>query len=238
MAKLESNDVYEQDGVAMTSRSFREYQSMFALQENVLKSGPILDVAAGASSFTAEANLLGLQSYAVDPLYHLTAEQMHQHGRKEIEESTAKLEKIAHRYDWSFYGDLATHRQNREDSLERFISDYKTGRGSRYKIGSLPRLPFAGNSFSLVLCNHFLFLYQEQFDYDFHLQSVRELIRVCRTGGEVRIYPLVTLRREPYLHLQRLIDEIRKAGQRVEQIPIDFQFAPDANRFLQIRKEA
>ncbi len=46
---------YEQIGVAMTCRSYEEYERMFACDFGGSKLGAILDIAGGASSFTADA---------------------------------------------------------------------------------------------------------------------------------------------------------------------------------------
>jgi hypothetical protein len=49
------SEFYEQVGVAMTCRSFTEYEKMFVLKKEDLDQGSILDIAAGAASFTAAA---------------------------------------------------------------------------------------------------------------------------------------------------------------------------------------
>src|SRR5690606_13286164 len=109
-----STPEYEQQGVAMTCRSYAEYRSMFALDEDKLADGPILDVAAGASSFVAEANRVGIEAFAVDPLYELAPDEVERKGMLEIEESTAKIDRLRDHFDWTYYGDVAKHRANRE----------------------------------------------------------------------------------------------------------------------------
>ena len=83
--------LYEQIGVAMTCRSYEEYKKMFSLEDALLEKSKILDVAAGASSFVAKANIRGYD--AVDPLYSLTPEEMVTHGQKEMRKATQKLKK-------------------------------------------------------------------------------------------------------------------------------------------------
>jgi hypothetical protein len=56
--------------------------------------------------------------------------------------------------------------------------------------GSLPALPFKRGEFQMALCSHFLFLYSEQFDLDFHLGSV---LALCGVAEDVRIFPLTEL---------------------------------------------
>ncbi|UUZ80012.1 hypothetical protein LJK88_34170 [Paenibacillus sp. P26] len=230
---------YEQIGVAMTCRSYAEYERMFALERHPLAGGPVLDVAAGASSFTAEANKRGIRAYAADPLYGMTAEDMNNHGRREIETSTAKLAGIRHVYDWSFYGSLEQHQARREAALDAFIADFRTDMGEgRYRAGRSPELPFDSGLFSDVLCSHFLFLYHEQFDYDFHRRAVSELLRVCRAGGRVRIYPVFTLRWEPYPQLEQLLEDLNSHGYETRFETSELPFIPGSTEFLSIRKTA
>lgn len=228
---------YEQVGVAMTCRSFEEYVRMFALQSEELSKADVLDAAAGASSFTAAARQRGIRAVAVDPLYGLKAEDMAEHGRQEMEEVRRKLAKLSHKFQWDFYGDVSNHSRLREESFRLFYEDYTLGKGSEHYIeGAFPSLPFADGSFSLVLCSHFLFLYAEQFSYAFHLQAVRELLRVCRPGGEVRIYPLLDLAWKPYPHLEQLVEECCANGIQADFPDSGLPFIPASNKLLRLVK--
>jgi SAM-dependent methyltransferase len=244
MSQEAKKDVYEQVGVAMTCRSFSEYESMFQLTEELLKRGPVLDVAAGASSFAASVCDLGGEAAAVDPLYALEPDVMFEHGVREIEESTAKLRSIAHTFDWGQYGSLEGHREKRERSLELFIRNYREDRAEqgdfaskqRYVAANLPELPFADNTFALIVSSHFLFLYHEQFDYSFHVNAIRELLRVCRPGGEIRLYPLIVMNRDPYPHLDALIETLQRDGHSAKRVPTSFRFLAGAEHFLRVVK--
>jgi hypothetical protein len=44
--------------------------------------------------------------------------------------------------------------------------------------GELPRLPFADGEFDLTLVSYLLFGYQDRFDYEFHRESILEIMRV------------------------------------------------------------
>ncbi|MFC3885945.1 hypothetical protein ACFOU2_21700 [Bacillus songklensis] len=114
-------NLYEQIGVAMTCRSYGEYERMFSLEDSLLKRGKILDVAAGASSFVTEANKKGYDAVAIDPLYSLTLEEMTKHGQKEMKTATEKLAKNAHLFVWEDYKDLDHHDQIREQSFQLFF---------------------------------------------------------------------------------------------------------------------
>lgn len=233
----ETKSVYEQAGVAMTCRSYDEYLRMFSLPAELLEAGPILDVAAGASSFVAEASRRGYPASAADPLYAMTKDEIAEHGSREIHVSTEKLGKLKHLFDWSYYGDLGRHRANREASLERFSKDFSARKEEgRYVSAMLPHLPYADGSFALVLCSHFLFLYQEQFDYEFHLRAVKELYRVCRPGGEVRIYPVYSLKWERYAELGRLMEALEVEGAEADLLPSSLPFIPGSSELLRLRK--
>ncbi|CAG7650664.1 class I SAM-dependent methyltransferase [Paenibacillus allorhizosphaerae] len=230
---------YEQTGVAMTCRSHEEYVRMFALKMDMAAVGPVLDVSGGASSFVAGLSDQGIQAVAADPLYAKPPEDIYAHGAREIEVSTKKLSKLQEQFDWSFYGSLEQHRAMREQALERFIADYRRDAvKSKYIAAELPRLPFVDDTFGVVLCSHFLFLYHEQFDYTFHSEAVRELLRVCKPGGEVRIYPVYTLGWDRYPHMDRLIHELHERGAKAEFVRSELPFIPGSSELLCVIKHA
>lgn len=226
---------YEQVGVAMTCRGYDEYMRMFALDENELSAGEVLDVAAGGSSFTAEATARGFSAIAADPRYGLEVRQWIAEAEREIETSTAKLAKLEDEFDWSYYGSVDRHRAGRKESLARFEADVmKREAGERYIGGSLPELPFDDDRFSLVLCSHFMFLYADQFGYDFHKASINELMRICRPGGQIRIYPLLSLSWEPFSGLAALMEHIEGTGARAELLSSQLPFIPGSGHLLSI----
>ncbi|GAA3401015.1 methylase [Paenibacillus hodogayensis] len=229
---------YEQIGVAMTCRGYAEYERMFGLDAGTLERGAILDVAAGASSFAAEAKAKGADVRCADPRYAMTALQIGEEGYAEIETSTNKLERLAERFDWSYYGDSARHKAGRLRSLDLFIQDFNRPEAREsYVPDALPNLSFADDRFSLVLCSHFLFLYGDQFDEAFHRDAVTELLRVCRPGGEVRIYPLLSLRWEPYPGLERLMRHLETLGASCELRKSALPFIPGSTDMLVIDKK-
>src|SRR5688572_31293227 len=59
----------ELPSISFFGRSLDEYVRFFSLNIDELRGRPVLDVAAGPSSFTAEACRRGIDAVAVDPLY-------------------------------------------------------------------------------------------------------------------------------------------------------------------------
>ncbi|MUL34290.1 class I SAM-dependent methyltransferase [Priestia megaterium] len=234
---MSNEEFYEQIGVAMTCRSYEEYEKIFLLEDHFLNKGKILDVAAGASSFVAEANKRGYDAVAVDPLYNLTVEQMTLHGQKEMKEATEKLAKNVSFLSWDSYKDLEEHDRIRENSFKIFLDQYKINSiEKRFIPGSLPELPFEDETFSLVLCNHFLFLYHEQFDFEFHLKAIREMIRVTKKGGIIRVYPLVGFKNDRYPYLGELLEILSDENTVAKTIDTSFRFVPAATELLTINK--
>ncbi|CAM4059553.1 class I SAM-dependent methyltransferase [Paenibacillus alkaliterrae] len=230
-----STQRYEQVGVAMTCRGYEEYVRMFDLKEADLSAGQVLDVAAGGSSFTADANERGYSAVAVDPRYGAGVQQWVMEAEQEIETSTAKLAKLADAFDWSYYGTLEQHREGRKASHARFTADVLSNdHKQNYVGGQLPDLPFSDERFSLVLCSHFMFLYANHFGPDFHVKSIFELMRICKPGGQIRIYPLISLNWELYPELERLIETINRSGATTELLPSKLPFIPGSDYFLRI----
>lgn len=229
---------YPQVGVASTCRSYEEYCAMFKLADTDWKQGPVLDVAGGASSFTAQLNAMGVPAFAADPFYAGLTEDVIAAANKEIDTSSAKIAANAGAFDWSFYGTPELHRRHREQSMALFTEDFRReDAGSRYYSASLPNLPFESNTFEMVVCSHFLFLYADSFDEAFHAAAIAELIRVLKPGGELLIYPLVTLKWEVCPFIPSLLEGLQ--GQvLVEYIMTGLPFMPVPSSLLRLVKTA
>jgi len=76
MSSISNPSELQVTGVAFFGRTFAEYSSFFDLAPAALVGRRMLDVAAGPSSFTAEARSLGIDAVAVDPLYGLSCEAL------------------------------------------------------------------------------------------------------------------------------------------------------------------
>ena len=117
-------------------------------------------------------------------------------------------------------------------SMDRFLDDYDVGQKcGRYMAAELPSLPFQDKAFELSLCSHFLFLYADQFNLEFHVQSVVEL---CRVANEVRIFPLLGLGGVSSRHLSPVTETLRRLGMSVKIETVNYEFQRGGNQMLRI----
>ncbi|WP_010274898.1 class I SAM-dependent methyltransferase [Paenibacillus senegalensis] len=234
---VQQSNGYHQIGFAMTCRSWEEYIRMFALQESDLSSASLVDVAAGAASFTASALERGIDATAVDPLYALDQQSVLQHAREELAQSGAKIAALKQRMDWSYYGSYERYQERREQSLAKFTASFTDPvQKDRYIAAGLPTLPLQDDRFSLVLCSHLLFLYEQELDAAFHMASILELLRICRPGGQIRIYPLFNLAYQPYSKMEQLLTELSGTGAQISWKNTRLPFIPGSKQLLCITK--
>jgi ubiquinone/menaquinone biosynthesis C-methylase UbiE len=120
----------------------------------------------------------------------------------------------------------------RKAAMDEFLADFPAGlKEYRYVPGELPSLHFMDHTFELALCSHFLFLYSEQFDLQFHIDSLKEL---CRVAEEVRVFPLTELGARPSRHLKDVIDACMQAGLHPRIVTVNYEFQKGANRMLRL----
>jgi hypothetical protein len=227
------NDRLSLDRVAFIGRTFGEYLDMFALDHDVLSRGPVLDCPAGPSSFAAEATERGFDATACDVLYGESAGRLGARCERDIGYIYAKLDEAPHLYTWRYYRDKAEVVSLRRKAFGKFLLDFQEGRKrGRYVEAALPRLPFPDGRFSLVLSGHFLFLYGDRLDFDFHLACLRELLRV--SSGEVRVFPLQGLDAKPYAHLGEITDALKSEGIYAETARVALEFQRGGNMMLRL----
>lgn len=242
--------------IAFFGRSLAEYTRFFSLDIHALRGRSVLDVAAGPSSFTAEACRRDIDAVAVDPLYEATPEslavqvqldyarmftQMREKRRlfrfgspRTIAASTTGITQRHGSAPARYFSSFDEAETERRTAAQRFLSDYEAQAGhGRYLAASLPRLPFLDGAFDLVLCAHLLFTYAAQFDFQWHLAACRELARV--STGEVRIHPLCGLGGRPYSELSRLQRELLAAGITSSVVSVDYEFFAGSSSMLVLK---
>lgn len=226
--------VMKLDKVVPFGRSFDEYVKMFKLSCQDLQ-GKILAVADGPASFNATASKQESQVISIDPIYNFSGEEIKQRFDAVVDDIIAQVAATPDDWVWSYHKSPEDLRKNRQQALEIFLADYDLGKQQgRYQIGELPSLNFSDQTFDLALCSHFLFLYSQQLSYQFHLQSIQEILRVSR---ELRIFPLLTLMLQRSTYLDRIITDLHSLGYRTAIIKSDYELQKGGNEMLVISRE-
>jgi hypothetical protein len=143
------------------------------------------------------------------------------------------MQKARNNYKWDYFKDIKGLRSHRLSALQDCANDMKES-SERYIPVTLPSLPFKNEEFDILLSAHFLFLYADRLDYQFHIETLNELLRV--TKEEVRIFPLVDLEGKRYNPLDKLINYLTDNGCKVEEVNVPYEFQINANSMLKIKK--
>jgi SAM-dependent methyltransferase len=225
----------EPPSVSFFGRTLAEYAQFFALDVPALRRRDVLDVAAGPSSFVAEACARGIDAVAVDPLYGSTPEALTAHVQIDYARMFAQMRAKPGLFRMTSFSSFAAAEADRRAAADRFLADYSAHFvHGRYVGGALPRLPFFDDSFDLVLCAHLLFIYALRFDFEWHVAACRELVRV--SAGEVRIHPVCGADGKPYPKLAALRRELRAGGIASEVVRVDYEFFAGSGSMLVLRK--
>jgi len=194
----------EFDQVVFYGRLGRQALAMFNLDPAQWRDARVLDCPGGPGSLSAELRARGVDVTAVDPLYALGEPELRQRALADLE---AALAALASSQDIRPDFDLALCRKEHMEALEAFLRD-RHAHPDRYVAASLPQLPFADQSFDLVVCGHLLFCYAPRsagglmnepgLDLAWHRQALGELQRVSRCS--LRLYPAHTIERQARCH--------------------------------------
>ncbi|WP_299089899.1 SAM-dependent methyltransferase [uncultured Metabacillus sp.] len=233
MSRVEQSAKLALERIIFIGRTFEEYMKMFSLSKEELKGKKILDCPAGACSFTAVGNHLGFNVTACDIAYYHSREDLKKKGLQDIEHAMEHMEQVKGNYVWDCFQNIDTLRKHRLRALNECTDDMKEA-NERYVPVTLPFLPFKDAEFDILLSAHFLFTYADRLNFDFHKNTVTELLRV--TKEEVRIFPLVDLEGNRYEHLDKLITDLTQMGFVVEERKVPYEFQVNANSMLMIKK--
>jgi len=229
------NDRLDIDRVVFVGRTLSEYKEFLDLDIDSLKGSKVLDCPSGPSSFVTEANRMGIKAVGCDSFYDLPLEQLVNKGLKDISHVIERLSEKVHLFKWNYYSSVEEVKESRTRALKLFEEDFQIGlKEARYVKASLPLLPFSDRSFELVLSAHFLFIYDDKLDYEFHLNSILELSRVC--SREVRIYPLQSMNARIYPNMGKLINDLKQRGLDARIVEVGFEFLRGSNFMLQIKR--
>lgn len=215
-------------------RSMDEYIKIFNLTNADLNKR-IIGVGDGPASFNVEMTYQGKSVVSVDPLYQFSGDEILQRFNEVVDNIINQVKATPNDWVWSYHKSPDDLRHNRVKVIQKFLSDYEIGKkNNRYTVGELPKLAFKNQEFDIALCSHLLFLYSDHLDYDFHLNSIGEMLRIAQ---EIRIFPLITLMWKRSQHIDRIIKHYTSKGYTIDIEKVEYELQPGGNQMLRITRD-
>lgn len=221
------------DDIIPLGRRASEYKAMFNL-ENIKQDIKILDCGGGPSSFNFEMNKQKISVTSIDPLYQFSTIQISKRIDETFENMMTQLSNNKDKFIWSHFSTAEDVRKTRQTAMQMFLKDYENGKTEkRYIHAQLPVLPFEDKVFDIALCSHLLFLYSDNLSYEFHIESIIDMLRVAK---EVRIFPVVDLNSNESPYLKNIIDFFKLNNYDIKLQKVKYEFQKNANKMLIIKK--
>jgi len=233
MRSQSQNEKLDIGRIVFIGRTYEEYLSMFNLSLNKLKDKKILDCPAGACSFTSIGRKHNLNIEACDIAYAFNTTDLYNKGREDLKHTIEKMELSESNYSWNYFENINGLKEHRLQALEDCSYDMSHHPES-YQVASLPKLPYIDNKFDILLSAHFLFMYSDSLEYNFHKETIDEMLRV--TSEEIRIFPVVNLEGKRYDQLDNIIKYLSDIGYKTEEVKVNYEFQTNANTMLKIKK--
>ena len=223
------------DKIALIGRTYAEYEKIFRLKDFVSSKYKILDAGSGVSSFCAEASQIGMNIIAMDPIYIYEPDELEVKCSKDLDLVIKELDGVEHLYIWDNFRNKEDLKKNREKAYKTFINHYKKNKDTHYVAESMPKTKFKDNQFDVILASHLLFLYDHIFDYDFHKNTIVEMLRIC--SKEIRIFPLVNLYGNKSKFFKKLLDDTHFKDKEKSVERVNYEFIKGGNEILRIIKD-
>lgn len=120
-------DKWDLNRIVFIGRVWDDYMRMFNLTKEELAERRILDCPAGACSFTAVSNQLGMNVMACDIAYYHSVNELEQKGLQDIETTMFNMEKaeIRKNFLWEYFKSVDDLKLIRTQALNECISDMK-----------------------------------------------------------------------------------------------------------------
>ena len=219
------------ENVVPWGRNLQEYRAMGLYTEKD-KNKKILGCGDGPASVNGVLTQLGVDMTSIDPIYQFTKEQIEQRVKASSSVVSEQLRENRDDFVWKNISNVDELIELRLDAMEKFLKDFKSGKNERrYQHQELPTLNFKTQEFDLAWSSHFLFLYSEHFDLEFHKSAILEMLRVAK---EVRIFPLLTLENLKSPHLEFVIEFLEKNSFVCEIVKSEYEFQKGAFEMLRI----
>lgn len=209
-------------------RNRDEYIKMFRLTDKEL-NGTILGCGDGPSSFNSESSG---RVTSIDPIYDFSKNEIKSRIEETCEIVCKELEENRDNFVWNEFKSVEELKSVRLTAMKDFLEDYDNGKSEgRYISGALPVLKFADKTFDLVLSSHFLFLYSRKLSLKFHIDSIKEMLRV---GKAVKIFPLCDLNSQISPHIVGVTGWLIENGYSYNIEDTDYEFQKGGNKYLYI----
>jgi len=202
---------------------------MFGLTPYFL-SKKVLGCGDGPAAFNSVGNAFGGNITSIDPIFSFPKKEIEKRINETFGEVINQTRLNADKFNWDMFGSVEGLGKIRMKSMLQFLDDFEQGlEEGRYVAAELPKLPFEDNSFDMALCSHFLFLYSEHLDLDFHIKAITEMLRVA---SEVRIFPVVDLNANRSIHLDAVMEMFPNS----ELAKVNYEFQIGGNQMLKIER--
>jgi hypothetical protein len=222
---------FELKNVVPWGRSLEEYTKMFNLTNSDLNRR-IISFGDGPASFNSEMYKLDKAVVSLDPIYQFNKAEIKQRIDETKETVIEQIRINKGNFVWKNIKNAEELEQVRMEAMSVFIDDFEYGKEQqRYVYHELPNPTKYDNlKFDLGLSSHFLILYS-QLGLDFHIESMNEMLRICK---EIRIFPILNLNSEKSEVLDSIIEHF-KTDYEINIISVDYEFQKNGNQMLQIK---
>ncbi len=223
------------ENVVPWGRNLQEYQEM-GLYSDTDKIKKILGCGDGPASVHSELTKLEVDIVSIDPVYRFSKAQIAKRVEETSDVISEQLRKNQNDFVWKNIPNVDALINLRLSAMKEFLDDYALGKEEgRYQHQELPELSFKDQAFDLAWSSHFLFLYSEHFNLEFHQKAVLEMLRVAK---EVRIFPLLDLNNQISSHLSGVIEFLEQNGYGCKIEKTNYEFQKGANEMLRITNAA
>jgi len=224
---------FELKNVVPWGRNLEEYTKIFKLTDADL-NGKIISFGDGPASFNSEMTKFDKTVVSLDFIYQFTKTELKQriHETKGIVIEQMRANQA--NFVWKNIKNIEELEQIRMDAMANFVDDFELGKEQgRYVHHKLPNPTRYGDlTFDLGLSSHFLVLYS-QLGLDFHIQSITEMLRICK---EIRIFPILNLNAVKSEVLDEIIRHFNSDFV-VNIESVDYEFQKNGNEMLVIKRK-
>jgi hypothetical protein len=215
-------------------RSLEEYIKIFKLTDSDLNTR-IISFGDGPASFNSEMTKLDKMVVSLDPIYQFTKAELKQRIDETKETVIEQTRLNQENFVWKSIKNIDELEQIRMGAMANFIDDFEIGKEQqRYIYHELPtQTKYNSQEFDLGLSSHFLILYS-QLGLDFHIQSISEILRICK---EIRIFPILNLNATKSEVLEDIIAHFN-SDFIVTIEKSDYEFQKNGNEMLVIKRKS